>query len=140
MQKIFFLSLLILACSRLNEVEFNKDLYFDINNNVFEFTSQTTGTLFISVKFRVGYLVRLYIKAGLTSQEVPVYSNGAGYIVDLNKGDDVKLEFKYSKSSNKNGTVWINPSTNEIKVDLNKIYKWKFDVSKWIYNRDMNLT
>ena len=140
MQKIFFLSLLILACSRLNEVEFNKDLYFDINNNIFEFTSRTTGTLFISVKFRVGNLVRLKVSYGINSEEMSVEKNGLGVIVDLNKGDEVKLEFKYSKSSNKNGTVWINPSTNEIKVDLNKIYKWKFDVSKLIYNRDMNLT
>jgi len=143
MQKFYFLSLLILACSRLNEVEFNKDLNFDINNNIFEFTGQTSGSLFIAVKFSVGNLVRLnvsYVSSGKYSEESSVEKNGLGVIVDLNKGANVKLEFKYSKSSNEKGTVWMNPSTNIIKVDLNKIYKWKFDISKWIYNRDMNLT
>ena len=140
MQKIILLSLLIFAFSKLNEVEFNKDLYFDINNNIFEFTSQTSGSLFVSVKFKADGLLNMKLTCGIKSTNIGVGKNGAGTIVDLDVGMNVKIELVYSKSSNKNGTIWINPSTNEIKVDLNKIYKWKFDHNEWIYNRDMNLT
>ena len=116
MQKIFLLSLLVLACSRLNEVEFGKDLYFDINNNKFEFTSQTSGALFVSAKMRVYNLVELHVSDGSSSESHSIDKNGAGTIMFLNKGRTYKIELRYYRSSSKNGTVWINPSTNEVKV------------------------
>ena len=140
MQKIILLSLLVLACSRLNEVEFGKDLYFDINNNKFEFTSQTSGALFVSAKMRVYNLVELHVSDGSSSESHSINKNGAGTIMFLNKGRTYKIELRYYRSSSKNGTVWINPSTNEVKVDLNKIYKWKYDYDGMFYYRDLNLT
>ena len=53
MQKIILLSLFILTCSKLNTIEFDKEIPFDRNNNVFEFTTKGDGALFLSITFPV---------------------------------------------------------------------------------------
>ena len=67
MQKIILLSLFILTCSKLNAIEFDKEIPFDRNNNEFEFTTQSDGALFVSITFQVSNILSLQFSDGYSS-------------------------------------------------------------------------
>ena len=62
---------------------------------------------------------------------------GLGIIENFRKGIFYNLTFVID--SNAKGTIWLNPSWNELKVDLNKIYEWKI-YSRSLYAIESNLT
>ena len=59
MRNIIFISLLIITLSKVSEIEFNKEIPFDKNNNEFELTFPEDGALYISVTFNISYLLVL---------------------------------------------------------------------------------
>lgn len=49
------------------------------------------------------------------------------------------MSLVFFSDSNEKGTIWINPSWNELKVDLNKQYIWKVEYSS-TFGYETNLT
>ena len=134
MQKIILLSLFILTCSKLNTIEFDKEISFDRNNNVFEFITQGDGALFVSITFPVSNLLRGNFTGCGFSTYYSVNKPGKGDIFPFESGKTCKLELLYKdQTSNEKGTIWMHPSTDEIKVDLNETYEWKYDVTEFVF-------
>jgi hypothetical protein len=70
---------------------------------------------------------------------------GIGLIYEIKKDNSYTIELRYTNTTeDEKGTIWINPSWRELKVDLNKAYEWKFNFateyraseSKLIYSVD----
>ena len=134
MQKIILLSLFILTCSKLNAIEFDKEIPFDRNNNVFEFTTKGDGALFLSITFPVSNLLRANFTGCGFSSDYSINKPGQGNIFSFESGKTCKLELIYKdQTSNVKGTIWMHPSTDEIKVDLNETYEWKYDVTELVF-------
>ena len=129
---------------------YNSDVTFDLSDNSVKVHSSHTDPWKVTIvdtgltTMTAGRLKRIQKYVG---DETFCLTYGDG-VADIDIADTIQKHYESGKilsmtvykPSGRFGSVHINPSTNEIKVDLNKIYKWKFDVSKWIYNRDMNLT
>ena len=126
MRNIIFISLLIITLSKVSEIEFNKEIPFDKNNNEFELTFPEDGSLYISVTFKISDL--LVLKWSTKGKVVTnnVKSPGLGIVGAFSKGDSNKIILEYKSDSNATGIIWMNPSTNEIKVDLKQTYQWKY--------------
>ena len=127
MRNIIFISLFIIALSKISEIEFNKEISFDKNNNEFELTFPEDGTLYISVKFNIPNILNLKILFNNKEVIQPVNSTGIGMIMSFKKDNTYKLILEYKTPSNESGIIWMNPSTNEINANLNQTYEWKFD-------------
>ena len=132
MKKIIFISLLIIIHSKTNKVEFGKEISFDQNNNKFELTFQEEGALFIYVTFGIRDMLILHWSC--TSDKVNVYPPGIALVFPFHKGNTCVITLEYKSTSIEKGKIWMNPSTNEIKVKLNKIYEFKYDFYwRWDY-------
>ena len=110
--------------------EFGKQIPFDMNNNnEFEFVFDHDGSLFIQVDFPKNDLLTLNIQSydNSVSESYVVNSPGKTTVIPYKKGYSVKIKLSYKTSSNEKGIIWMNPSTKEIKVDLNQKYEWKYD-------------
>ena len=55
-----------------------------------------------------------------------VKSPGLGIVGAFSKGNSNKIILEYKSDSNAKGIIWMNPSINEIKVDLKQAYQWKY--------------
>ena len=53
---------------------------------------------------------------------------GIGDLFFFKKGFTNEIKLEYKSPSNEKGTIWLHPTTNEIKVNLNEKYYWKYDV------------
>jgi len=129
MQKIILLTLFILTCSKLNAVEFDKEIPFDRNNNEFEFPTQSDGSLFLSITFPASGILSLQFGGCGSSATSRIDGPGEGVILSFRSEMTCKLVLYYGgdPSSNVTGTIWMHPSTEEIKVDLNETYETKYD-------------
>ena len=128
MRNIIYISLIIIALSKVNKIEFAKEIPFDINNNEFELTFSDNGTLFISVTFEYSYCLNLTIFFKEYKREFKVIPPGISTVVPFVKNYNNKIKLEYNNSClDKKGLIWMNPSTNEIKVNLNQAYEWKYD-------------
>jgi hypothetical protein len=127
MQKFIFFSLLILITSKLSTIEYAKEIQFDMENNQFEFTAEEDGGIFVYVVFGKSDIVELVfpMEGGDITQDVN--APGISQILGISKGVTYKICLNYTQVSEEKGFIWINPSYNEIKVDLTKKYEWKFD-------------
>lgn len=127
MQKFIFFSLLILITSKLSTIEYAKEIQFDMENNQFEFTAEEDGGIFVYVVFGKSDIVELVfpMEGGDITQDVN--EPGISQILGISKGVTYKICLNYTQVSEEKGFIWINPSYNEIKVDLTKKYEWKFD-------------
>ena len=126
MKNIIFISILIKALSKVSEIEFNKEIPFDKNNNEFELTFPEDGALYISVSFNISYLLVLKWSTKDKVVKRDVVSPGLGIVGAFSKGNSNKIILEYKSDSNAKGIIWMNPSTNEIKVDLKQTYQWKY--------------
>ena len=59
-------------------------------------------------------------------QSIEISPPGKSGFIQFEKGDSVKVKLIYKSSINEKGVIWMNPSTNEIKVDLKQTYQWKY--------------
>ena len=130
MQKIVIISLLITMISKMIIKDFPKEVSFDKNNNEFELTFSESGVLFISISFETENTVNLILifnidKIGAHTKIVE--TPGMGCLVPFKKGYTNTIILNYMTSSNAKGKIWMNPSTNEIKVKFDQIYEFKYD-------------
>ena len=66
-----------------------------------------------------------------SSLTADIESPGDKFISSLSKGYTYTIELRYyNPNSDAKGLIWVNPSNNEIKVNLTKKYEWKFDYAK----------
>ena len=129
MSKLILISLLIFVASKNLAIEFGEEVPFDKNNNKFQFDSGNSDAVFIYVLFESSD--KLYFKmtnsAG-SSLTADIESPGDKFISSLSNGYTYTIELRYyNPNSDAKGLIWVNPSNNEIKVNLTKKYEWKFD-------------
>ena len=55
-------------------------------------------------------------------------------VILFENGATNTMVLQYGNLSNKKGTIWMNPSSKEIKVNLNQTYEWKYDF-KYTYSK-----
>ena len=91
MQKIILLSLFFLTCSKLNTIEFDKEIPFDRNNNVFEFPTQSDGSLFLSITFPASGILSLQFDGCGPSTSSRIEGPGEGLILSYMSGMTCKL-------------------------------------------------
>ena len=132
MSKLILISLLIFVASKNLAIEYGEEVPFDKNNNKFQFDSGNSDAVFIYVLFESSD--KLYFKmtnsAG-SSLTADIESPGDKFISSLSKGYTYTIELRYyNPNSDAKGLIWVNPSNNEIKVNLTKKYEWKFDYAK----------
>ena len=141
MKSIIIISLFILISSKLNDNGYAKDHTFDKDHKEFHFTPEKDGVVFIKVLYdgssKVNFLM-IHNKERVNN----IFSKpGSVIIKQVSKNGFYNITC-YTDSNDK-GTIWLNPSWNELKVDLNTIYDWKLDFnningveSKLIYSID----
>ena len=122
MSKLILISLLIFVASKNLAIEFGEEVPFDKNNNKFQFDSGNSDAVFIYVLFESSD--KLYFKmtnsAG-SSLTADIESPGDKFISSLSKGYTYTIELRYyNPNSDAKGLIWVNPSNNEIKVNLTK--------------------
>ena len=101
--------------------EFGKDIPFDQNNNnSFEFKFPEDGSLFIQVEFRKRSILTLLVESfnESVSESSNINPPGKTTVIPFKKGIFVIIRLYYKSSSNEKGTIWMFPSTSEIKLFL----------------------
>ena len=131
MKNIILISLLILTISKITEIEFGKEMTFDKNNNELELTFPSDGILLIAVKFSTSNIVNLKMTFPGIDFNKMLDSSEFATIIPFYKDRSNKITLEYKTNSDEKGKIWLHPSTNEIKVDLNQIYEWKYDIKSF---------
>lgn len=128
MKSIIIPSLFILITSKLNAIEYGKDLTFDKDHKEFHLTPEKDGTVFIKVLYDGPNEVHFLMEHGKEKTNSSFTKPGKVFIKEVNKVNDNDFyNITLYSDSNEKGTIWFNPSWNQLKVDLNKIYEWKLD-------------
>ena len=133
MKNIILISLLILTISKITEIEFGKEMTFDKNNNELELTFPSDGILLIAVKFSTSNIVNLKMTFPGIDFNKMLDSSEFATIIPFYKDRSNKITLEYKTNSDEKGKIWLHPSTNEIKVDLNQIYEWKYDIKSFFH-------
>ena len=131
MKNIILISFLIMTLSKINEIEFGKEMTFDKNNNELELTFPSDGILLIAVKFSTSNIVNLKMTFPGIDFNKMIDSSEFATIIPFYKDRSNKITLEYKTNSDEKGIIWLHPSTNEIKVDLNQIYEWKYDIKSF---------
>ena len=130
MKSFILIALFLLISSDTKGIEFYKEYTFDKDNKEFKFTLEQTGLVFFYVFFDGSSKVDLKIlngdQIGLTSS---IEKPGKAFIVTLSQGASYTLSLTCTNEG-ESGTFLFNPTWNEIKVDLNKIYQLKLDIKE----------
>ena len=125
MQKIILVSLLILCSSKLSTIDYATDMPFDDNNKEFELVSQEDSLLFIFINYNSGNTKFHIYENDIEILHGTVYiPTTANEIIRFMKGNTYKIQFELP-NKNAGGKIWLNPSYNIIKVDLDKVYEWR---------------
>ena len=133
MKNIILISLLILTISKITEIEFGKEMTFDKNNNELELTFPSDGILLIAVKFSTSNIINLKMTFPGIDFNKMLDSSEFATIIPFYKDRSNKITLEYKTNSDEKGKIWLHPSTNEIKVDLNQIYEWKYDIKSFFH-------
>jgi hypothetical protein len=148
MKSIILISLFLIISSKTNGFNFGEEVPFDKDNKYFSFTAQQSGALFIHILFEGSSQVKLSIQNSGRNINSNFNKPGTTLIYEISQGDcSISI---ICENEEEKGKFWLNPSWNEIKVDLSKMYQWKFDYksiigleSNLIYsieNADKNVT
>ena len=140
MSKLILISLLIFVASKNFAIEYGQEVSFDKNNNIFQFYSGNSDAVFIYVLFESSDKLHFKMSNGAgSSLTADIKSPGDKFISSLRKGYTYTIELDYyNPNSDAKGLIWVNPTNNEIKVNLTKKYEWKFDYAK-IYGAETKL-
>ena len=133
MKNIILISFLIMTLSKINEIEFGKEMTFDKNNNELELTFPSDGILLIAVKFSTSNIINLKMSFPGIDFNKMLDSSEFATIIPFCKDRSNKITLEYKTNSDEKGKIWLHPSTNEIKVDLNQIYEWKYDIKSFFH-------
>ena len=140
MKSLIIISLfasLILISSKLEDIDFGKDLIFEKGKD-FCFTADKDGGLFLKILYDGSSIVHLDLEQSDGGGLIANFPEpGRVFIRKLVKGMFYNITC-YS-DSNEKGTIWINPSWHELNVDLNKMYEWKLNFHS-IFGLESNLT
>ena len=125
MKRLIIISLFLLISSKLDLVEYGKDLPFDNGKN-FYFPAEKGETIFIKMLYDGPNKVKYKIEY---SGKIEGFFSKPGEVViqEVSKGTYFNISF--NSDTDEKGTIWINPSWNELKVDLNKMYLWTIEYS-----------
>ena len=105
------------------EPEFGKEITFDINNNnELESTFSEDGSLFIRVDFNTSNLLDIIISSSIDNYNITIEPPGLQTVIPFKKDEFIIIFLKYKSASDEKGIIWMYPSKQEIKVDLNKTY------------------
>ena len=127
MQKFLLASLFVLVASAT--VEFGKETAYAQDNYVLEFSAPSNDLIFIYVSWETVNNLDIYIRGGGGSLTTFCNKPGEGILYNSYTAGTYNFGFSNSDASKKdNGTFWMNPSTNELGVDLNKKYEGKFPI------------
>ena len=133
MKNIILISLLILTISKITEIEFGKEMTFDKNNNELELTFPSDGILLIAVKFSTSNIINLKMTFPGIDFNKMLDSSEFATIIPFYKDRSNKITLEYKINSEEKGKIWLHPSINEIKVDLNQTYEWKYDIKSFFH-------
>ena len=125
MKKLVLISLVFLVASKV--IEFGKETPYDSSNSEFTFSYTGNGAIFVYASGSTVNSLELKISSTNTDRKTSINKPGEGLIISPNSGNNFKLKF-LGVNSNDKGTIWVNPSTNVLPVDLNKKYEGKFPI------------
>ena len=113
------------------EPEIGKDISFDINNNnTFDTFFHEDGSLFIRVDFNIANLLDIIISSSIDNYNTTIEPPGLQTVIPFKKDENIVINLKYKSTSDDKGIIWMHPSTQEIKVDLNQTYEFKYDFKR----------
>ena len=131
MKESIIIYLLIISFSLKNAFESEFGIYEEVfiyGDRSFKYTFNEDGCLFVQAEYKENNYCRLDLKTydDSLSQSI-LLSPGVATIIPFKKGIPVKIGLK--KESNYNGQVliWMNPSTQEIKLNILQSYRWKYN-------------
>ena len=111
--------------------EFGKEISFDIdNNNKFESNFSEDGSLFIRVDFNISNLLDIIISSSIDNYSTTIQPPGLQTVIPFKKEKNIEIYLKYKLASNEKGKIWMYLSTQEIKVNLNQTYEFKYDFKR----------
>jgi len=125
MKKLILISLVFLVASKV--IEFGTETPYDSSNSEFTFSYTGNGAIFVYASGSTVNSLTLKISAENTDGKTSINRPGEGLLISPNSSNNFKLKF-LGVNSNDKGTIWVNPSTNELTVDLNKKYEGKFPI------------
>lgn len=125
MKKLILISLVFLVASKV--IEFGKETPYDSSNSEFTFSYTGNGAIFVYASGSTVNSLELKISTENTDGQTSINRPGEGLLISPNSGNNFKLKF-LGVNSNDKGTIWVNPSTNVLPVDLNKKYEGKFPI------------
>ena len=126
MKKLLLISLFFLVSS---EIEFGKESPYSTEEENFalQFDYEGNGPLFIYVTCKTNNNLEIAYKVGRNTGLSSINKPGEGIVIDPSSGKTYQIVlFSKSDDLKDNGNIWLNPSTNEIEVNLNKKYEIKF--------------
>ena len=127
MKKLILISLVFLVASKV--IEFGTETPYDSSNSEFTFSYTGNGAIFVYASGSTVNSLELKITAENTDGKTSINRPGEGLLISPNSGNNFKLKF-LGVNSNDKGTIWVNPSTNVLPVDLNKKYEGKFPIGE----------
>ena len=136
MKTIIYICLIIAALAKISEIEFGKEIPFDINNNEFELTFNEKGALLVAVNFGVSDILNVNMSFKGYNFKNIVKAPGYGIIIPFSPGETNIIKLEYLSPSEEKGTIWIQPTTKEIAVNLEQVYEWKYSIQALYFNTE----
>jgi hypothetical protein len=136
MKTIIYICLIIAALAKISEIEFGKEIPFDINNNEFELTFNEKGALLVAVNFGVSDILNVNMSFKGYNFKNIVKAPGYGIIIPFSPGETNIIKLEYLSPSEEKGTIWIQPTTKEIVVNLDQVYEWKYSIQALFFNTE----
>ena len=136
MKTIIYICLIIAALAKISEIEFGKEIPFDINNNEFELTFNEKGALLVAVNFGVSDILNVNMSFKGYNFKNIVKAPGYGIIIPFSPGETNIIKLEYLSPSEEKGTIWIQPTTKEIAVNLDQVYEWKYSIQALYFNTE----
>ena len=127
MQKLLLFSLILLISSK--DITFNTETAYNTeSDNLFEFTyNNDKGYIFAYIS--CGTSDNVWIKYGIGISGGDTYCNKPGEGILLWPGSGkYTISIEATEDRKDSGTIWVNPTTNEIPVDLSKKYEGKYPI------------
>ena len=138
MKKILLtIFLFILVSSKNKVIEFGKNTTFDKDNKEFEFTYDQPDIFFIQTNYNHKLGLKFFID-GTQHYQYISDKGGVGFITSQHNAASYKIILE--TDLNDNGTIWVNPSKNELKLDMIEKVEWKFNITNDNYGPESKLT
>ena len=134
MKLFIYISLLFIALSKTNVVEYGKEIPFDMNNKELELTFNDAGALLISVTFDTPYILNLTMDFKGSSYNDLLNPPGISTIMNFGPNCINRIILDYLSPSNAKGTIWLQPLNEELPIKLNQNYEWKYNLKKALFN------